>query len=62
MIYDLILNVIKSFPNNTNFYSLGAKEVMAAKLTKAIKENEMKLSNQHGSHHDGATKVSIRAK
>ena len=45
--YNLILEVIKSFPNNTNFYSLGAKEVMAAKLTEAIKENiQVKLSNQ----------------
>ena len=48
MIYDLVLSVIKSFPNNTNFYSVSAKEIMALKITQEIikEKKKMKLSNQ----------------
>ena len=49
MIYDLVLSVIKSFPNNTNFYSLSARQTMALKITQVLTKKEkekMKLSNQ----------------
>ena len=41
MIYDLVLSVIKSFPNNTNFYSLSARQTMALKITQGERKNEI---------------------
>ena len=47
MIYNLVLNVIELFPNNTNFYSTGAKKELALQINnKIVKELQMKLSNQ----------------
>ena len=47
MLYNLILKAIRKFPNNTNFYSDGARVALTKQIMKALKEEyTMKLSDQ----------------
>tara|TARA_R100001129_G_scaffold177024_1_gene151560 strand:- start:334 stop:657 length:324 start_codon:yes stop_codon:yes gene_type:complete len=47
VLFDKIFNQIMKFPKNTNFYSEGAKVVLAQTIIELLKENvKMKLSDQ----------------
>lgn len=47
MLYNLILKAIRKFPNNTNFYSDGARVALTKQIMKTLKEEyTMKLSDQ----------------